>query len=128
MKAAVIGVGHLGKHHARLLASLPGVTLTGVVDTDAERAAQIASEYGSKPFASWRDIPGGVELAVVAVPTESHALIAMQLLEQRGWKPDYVVLRRRSDLQAPAPGEPLVALAAARLGTTRLIDNLEIDP
>lgn len=53
---------------------------------------------------------------------------AMQLLEQRGWKPDYVVLRRRSDLQAPAPGEPLVALAAARLGTTRLIDNLEIDP
>ncbi len=53
---------------------------------------------------------------------------AMQSLEQRGWKPDYVVLRRRSDLQAPAPGEPLVALAAARLGTTRLIDNLEIDP
>lgn len=53
---------------------------------------------------------------------------AMQMLEQRGWKPDYVVLRRRSDLQAPTPGEPLVALAAARLGTTRLIDNLEIDP
>lgn len=53
---------------------------------------------------------------------------AMQSLEQRGWKPDYVVLRRRSDLQAPAPGEPLVALAAGRLGTTRLIDNLEIDP
>ena len=81
MKAAVIGVGHLGKHHARLMASLPGVTLAGVVDTDAARAAQIASEHGTQPFAGWRDIPGGVELAVVAVPTESHATIAMQLLE-----------------------------------------------
>ena len=52
---------------------------------------------------------------------------AMQTLTQRGWQPDYLVLRRRADLQAPAVGEPLVALAAARLGTTRLIDNLEIE-
>ena len=52
---------------------------------------------------------------------------AMEALEQRGWQPDYLVLRRRSDLQAPSAGEPLVALAAARLGSTRLIDNLEID-
>jgi len=53
---------------------------------------------------------------------------AMQALAQRGWQPDYLVLRRRADLQAPAAGEALVALAAARLGSTRLIDNLEIDP
>jgi pantoate--beta-alanine ligase len=52
---------------------------------------------------------------------------AMQTLTQRGWQPDYLVLRRRADLQAASPGEPLVALAAARLGSTRLIDNLEID-
>lgn len=52
---------------------------------------------------------------------------ALQSLKERGWQPDYLVLRRRADLQAPAPGEPLVALAAARLGATRLIDNLEID-
>jgi pantoate--beta-alanine ligase len=55
---------------------------------------------------------------------------AMQTLTQRGWQPDYLVLRRRADLQAPASvqrGEPLVALAAARLGSTRLIDSLEID-
>ncbi len=56
---------------------------------------------------------------------------AAQGLSQRGWAPDYVVLRRRSDLQVPtaeqlAGSEPLVALAAARLGATRLIDNLEI--
>ncbi|MEJ8847810.1 pantoate--beta-alanine ligase [Variovorax rhizosphaerae] len=51
----------------------------------------------------------------------------MAALRERGWQPDYLVLRRRTDLQAPAQGEPLVALAAARLGGTRLIDNLEID-
>ena len=52
---------------------------------------------------------------------------AMQALAQRGWQPDYLVLRRRADLQTPTAGEPLVALGAARLGGTRLIDNLEIE-
>jgi pantoate--beta-alanine ligase len=52
---------------------------------------------------------------------------AMDALRARGWQPDYLALRRRADLRAAAPGEPLVALAAARLGSTRLIDNLEID-
>jgi pantoate--beta-alanine ligase len=52
---------------------------------------------------------------------------AMQALAQRGWQPDYLVLRRRADLQAPSGTEPLVALGAARLGSTRLIDNLEFD-
>jgi len=52
---------------------------------------------------------------------------AMQALAQRGWQPDYLVLRRRTDLQAPSGAEALVALGAARLGSTRLIDNLEID-
>jgi pantoate--beta-alanine ligase len=51
---------------------------------------------------------------------------AMRALEARGWKPDYVAIRRRSDLQAPGDERELVALAAARLGTTRLIDNLEL--
>jgi predicted dehydrogenase len=81
MKAVVIGVGHLGKHHARILASLPGATLSGVVDSNAARAAQIAAEYGTSAFADWRDIPGGIDVAVIAVPTESHAAIALPLLQ-----------------------------------------------
>jgi len=52
---------------------------------------------------------------------------AMELLRGRGWQPDYVTIRRRSDLQMPGSDDPLVVLAAARLGKTRLIDNLEID-
>ena len=53
--------------------------------------------------------------------------VALAELERHGWKPDYLTVRRRVDLQMPEePGEPLVVLAAARLGTTRLIDNIEI--
>ena len=55
---------------------------------------------------------------------------AMQTLTERGWRPDYVVARRRSDLQAPEAGHSargaLVVLAAARIGATRLIDNIEV--
>lgn len=51
---------------------------------------------------------------------------AMQTLSSAGWKPDYVAVRRQADLQTPQPGDALVVLAAARLGATRLIDNLEV--
>ena len=52
---------------------------------------------------------------------------ALRTLEARGWKPDYVAVRRRTDLAAPASGDALVVLAAAKLGSTRLIDNLEMN-
>ena len=54
---------------------------------------------------------------------------AMQALARRGWKPDYLTVRRRADLlapQGPLADVPLVVLGAAKLGSTRLIDNLEI--
>lgn len=59
---------------------------------------------------------------------EQHA---MEELRQRGWVPDYISIRKQSNLQPPTAGElaekePLVVLAAAKLGDTRLIDNLEI--
>ena len=51
---------------------------------------------------------------------------AMAFLVGRGWRPDYVAVRRRGDLAPPATGDALVVLAAAKLGSTRLIDNLEL--
>ncbi|MFA5909419.1 MAG: Gfo/Idh/MocA family oxidoreductase [Vicinamibacterales bacterium] len=81
MRAVVIGVGHLGRHHARILASMPGVTLAGVVDTNQERAGQIAAERGTTAYADVREVPGKIDVAVVAVPTERHAAIAMRLIE-----------------------------------------------
>ena len=51
---------------------------------------------------------------------------AMQTLTARGWQPDYLTVRNRLDLQAPLAGAALVVLGAAKLGKTRLIDNLEL--
>jgi pantoate--beta-alanine ligase len=51
---------------------------------------------------------------------------AMQTLSNQGWRPDYVAVRRQADLQAVQSGDAMVVLAAARLGATRLIDNLEV--
>ena len=51
---------------------------------------------------------------------------AMQTLSNAGWRPDYVAVCRQADLQAAQPGDAMVVLAAARLGATRLIDNLEV--
>jgi pantoate--beta-alanine ligase len=51
---------------------------------------------------------------------------AMDALRARGWAPDYVAIRRRADLGTPRTGDALVVLGAARLGSTRLIDNLEL--
>ena len=76
----------------------------------------------SKALRSMAEAVRSGELDLAAIEAR-----ATELLRQRGWQPDYLVLRRRADLQAAAPGVPLVALAAARLGSTRLIDNLEID-
>jgi pantoate--beta-alanine ligase len=68
------------------------------------------------------------QMAAQVQADESIAAIetqAMHNLLARGWKPDYLTVRRRTDLQAPTAGDALVVLGAARLGTTRLIDNFE---
>jgi pantoate--beta-alanine ligase len=62
---------------------------------------------------------GGADIAVLEVQ-------AMLTLRNAGWMPDYVAVRRQADLQIPQSGDRMVVLAAARLGTTRLIDNLEV--
>jgi predicted dehydrogenase len=81
LRAAVIGVGHLGKHHARILAAMPGVSLAGVVDVNRDRAAKIAGEYGTRAFGNVNEIPDRLDVVVIAVPTESHAAIALPLIE-----------------------------------------------
>jgi len=74
-----------------------------------------------------RQLARDAAAAVGALPERREALEARALdnLRARGWQPDYLTVRRRSDLQPPQAGDALVVLGAARLGTTRLIDNLE---
>ena len=84
IRIAVIGVGHMGRHHARLLASLPTARLVGVVDADPHRSAAVAAEFGTRAFASLEDLPRDLQAATVAVPTEAHRRVALSCLD-RGW-------------------------------------------
>ncbi len=80
VRVAVIGVGHLGKHHARILSSLPGVALVAVVDTNRARAAEVASACGTQAAFAAADVIGRVDAVTVAVPTELHREIALPFL------------------------------------------------
>jgi predicted dehydrogenase len=82
VRIAVIGVGALGKHHARILAGLPGAELAGVVDTNEARAREIAATAGVPWAASADALPWPVDAVTVAVPTESHLRIALPFLER----------------------------------------------
>ena len=77
---AVVGVGHLGRHHARLYASLPEARLVGVVDRDLERARAVAAEFGCSAWDRIEDLGGKVAAVSVAVPTVHHREVAVPLL------------------------------------------------
>jgi predicted dehydrogenase len=79
---AVVGVGHLGRHHARILSEMPGVELTAVVDTNRERVQQIAGERRTTAHGDWREVLDGVDAVTIAVPTEQHLAIATPFLER----------------------------------------------
>src|SRR4029077_725092 len=80
LRVAVIGVGHLGKHHARILSSLPGVELVAVVDTNRVRAEAVAVATSTRAAFDSRELIGQVEAVTVAVPTELHRAIALPFL------------------------------------------------
>jgi predicted dehydrogenase len=80
VKAGVIGVGHLGQHHARIYSELEAAELTAVADSDRGRAEEIASRYGARAYADYRDMLGEVGAVSVAAPTSSHFGIAMDCL------------------------------------------------
>jgi predicted dehydrogenase len=108
LRVAVIGVGHLGKHHARLLAGIDGAQLVAVVDTAVDRAAAAAEATGARALSDYRELLGEVDAVSVAVPTELHRDVAMPFLE-RGT----AVLVEKPLTRTVAEGEELVAAAAA---------------
>jgi predicted dehydrogenase len=81
LRAGVIGVGHLGQHHTRLYASLPGARLVGVVDQSSERARMIADRHGVKVFRSVEELLPHVDVVSVAVPTSAHYAVAKTCLQ-----------------------------------------------
>jgi predicted dehydrogenase len=76
LRVGVIGVGHLGQHHARLYATLPGSTLIGVVDADANRAQAVADKHGVRVYPDVTALISEVDAVSIAVPTSAHHPVA----------------------------------------------------
>lgn len=81
LRVGVVGVGHIGKNHARLYAELPEAQFSAIYDTDQSKAAKIADEFGIKSVASLEEFSRLVDAASVATPTNTHFEIASSLLE-----------------------------------------------
>jgi len=119
VKVAVIGVGHLGRHHARILEKLPGVELVGVVDVNRERAEQVAAQHRTHAFADWRDIAFAVDAVTIATPTETHVAVAQPLLEA-----GIHVLVEKPMTRTSAEADRLIE-AAAQGGATFAVGHTE---
>ena len=118
-RVAVVGVGALGRQHARVYAALPDAELVGVFDTDAGRAREVAEQYGTVPFASLDDVLRGTDAVSVAVPTVDHHSVARRLLEA-----GKAVLLEKPMTVTLAEADDLIALASAR-GALLQIGHIE---
>src|SRR5215813_5845986 len=119
LRIGVIGVGHLGRHHARILSALTGVELVAVVDTNRSRAEEVASTFGTKPLFDSRDLRGLVDAVTIAVPTERHADIALPFLESR-----VPVLVEKPMARTLVEADAMMA-ASAKAGTVLAVGHTE---
>jgi predicted dehydrogenase len=119
LRLAVIGVGHLGKEHARILAGLPEAELVGVADVNAAQAEAVALRCGTRGFADYRALLPQVDAAVIVVPTVHHHAVASDFL-RRG----IPVLIEKPLAPDPTQAEGLVALAHLQ-GVTLQVGHIE---
>ena len=82
IRVVVVGAGEFGRNHARVYSELPGAELIGIVDTNAERAKQVAAEFNTVALPGIESLAGQVDAASVAVPTAQHAQVGCVLLRQ----------------------------------------------
>jgi predicted dehydrogenase len=82
VRVGVVGVGALGRHHARVYASLPDAELIGIVDTFPGRADEVAGPLGTRVFPSYSDLIGKVDAVSIATPTILHAEMGAQFLKE----------------------------------------------
>lgn len=143
-RVAVVGVGHLGRHHARLWAKTPGAELVAVADADPARAAEVAKACGTRALPDYRRIEG-VDGVSVAVPTVLHHEVASFFLE-RGVHALVEKPMTRTSVEAEAlvdlarrkgallqPGfverfNPAIRAAAASIRAPRFIEAVRVAP
>lgn len=109
LRIGVVGVGHIGRNHARLYAELPNAEFTGIYDTDPAVAQQIAQEFGIRAASSLSDFAEQVDAASIATPTNVHFEVGRELLN--GGKH---LLIEKPIAENPAHATELAELAAQR--------------
>ena len=119
LRVAVIGVGALGKHHARILSSMPGVSLAAVVDINRARAEEIAAAHGTRALFDAGQLDGQVDAVTIAVPTESHQRIARPFLEA-----GIPALVEKPIARTVAEADAMIAVAA-RTGAALAVGHTE---
>ncbi len=78
----VVGVGHLGRHHARIYHDLPGAELVGIHEIDDARAAEVCALHGCRRFATIEELGEACDAVSVVVPTDRHCAVSLPLLER----------------------------------------------
>ena len=121
LKAAVIGVGAMGRNHARVYADLENVSLVGIADPDEETALGVARRYGGKAYADFGKLleEETPDVATIAVPTIDHYETALAALEA-----GVHVLIEKPIAYTIAEGEALIK-AAAEAGLTLMVGHIE---
>ena len=119
LRLAVIGVGHLGKHHARIAATLPDVQFVAAADLIAERAQAAVQGTSAEALTDARGLLGRVDAVCIAVPTVDHLAVARPFLE-RGVH----VLVEKPIAATVAEADELIALAEAS-GATLAVGHSE---
>ncbi|HMQ03710.1 MAG TPA: Gfo/Idh/MocA family oxidoreductase [Pyrinomonadaceae bacterium] len=122
LRAAAIGVGSLGRHHARNYAELANegrLEFVGVCDIDSETAGRVASGLGAEIFGDWRELLSIVDLVSIATPTETHREIACAFLE----KGVHVLVEKPMSLLV-AEADQMIAAARAS-GAKLMVGHLE---
>jgi predicted dehydrogenase len=107
IRAAVIGVGYLGRFHAQKYVQLPACELVAVVDGREDVRKMVAAEVGSQPFADYRELLGKVDAVSVVTPTPAHFEIAAAFLDAGAH-----VLVEKPITETPEQARTLIARAA----------------
>jgi len=118
-RVAVIGVGHLGQHHARIFAAMPDVELVAVVDTRPGRAEEIAAKHGTTALTDMSGLVGQVDAVTIATPTASHVDVALPFVDAGA-----AVLVEKPIAISLGEADRLVEAASAR-GTVLAVGHTE---
>jgi predicted dehydrogenase len=135
IKVGVVGVGHLGKHHARVYSQMPEAQLLGVYDTDSEKAQKVAEEFHTRYFENLNDLLEKLDAVSLVVPTIYHYSLALEILSQGKnlliEKPITETVRQAEELVSLAKAKKLILQVGhiERFNPAfKAIENLKLEP